>query len=234
MKAILLVCFTAAILHQTSYAQQTFNISSYNPTPESFKYLLLTNKKVSDNDTINENILDLVNPMLLDSVVEKRKQHHHVFLVGWLIHAFGGYNWRAVDMHKQKTVGTVKHDGRSGEVEYTEYDIKFHLQFRLGKYLNQICTACDLQRKFHRQDIRPSHHTDYEKEPFKRDTSNINASLYDLGTELTPPTSFLPQLNYLFFPTLPEGGHLRDHPNFGTDHPSMGFYGVSCRSEERR
>src|SRR5258706_13572049 len=107
------------ILLQTGLAQTTtYQISSFNETPEEFKYLLLPNSEISKNDTINEKILDLVEPMLLDSVIEKRKQHHKVFLVGWLIHVFGGYNWRAVDMKKQKFIGTVKHDGRSGEIEY--------------------------------------------------------------------------------------------------------------------
>ena len=125
----------ATILLQTSLAQTTFKISSYNETPEAFKYLLLPNSEIAKNDTINEKILDLVEPMLLDSVIEKRRQFHRVFLVGPLIHAFGGYNWRAVDMKKQKFVGTVKNDGRSGSFEYTEWDIKYHLRFHLPKYL---------------------------------------------------------------------------------------------------
>src|SRR3989442_14041188 len=103
---VLLILFSTAFFLDASFAQTTFQISSFNPTPADFKYLLLSNKEIADNDTINEKILDLAEPMLVDSVITRRKQHHKVFLVGWLIHAFGGYNWRAVDMHKEKYVGT--------------------------------------------------------------------------------------------------------------------------------
>jgi hypothetical protein len=219
----------ATILAQTSLAQTTsFQISSFDKTPEAFQYLLLPNSNISKNDTANEKILDLVEPWLLDSVIENKKQHHKVFMVGWFIHAFGGYNWRAVSMHKQKFIGTVVHHGRSGRIEYSEYDVNFDLKFHLDKYLDKVCTSCDLQKKFHRQDIRKSHHTDYSKEPFVRDKGNINPAFYGIEAELTPPYAFIPQLNYLFYPTIPGGGGLKEHPNFGTSNPSMGFYGVNC------
>lgn len=224
----LLLLFLTAILHQTSFTQTSFQISSFQPTPADFKYLLLTNKEIADDDTTNEKIVDLVEPMLLDSVLLRKKQHHRLFLVGWLIHAFGGYNWRAVDMHKQKFVGTVTNDGRSGSFEYTEWDMKFHLNFHLQKYLFKDFAAYDLQRKYHRQDVRPTHRTNYNVAPYLRDSSSIDCRLYDLGCELTPPPAFIPQLNYLFFPTLPDGGGLKQHTNFGTDHPTMGFYGSYC------
>src|SRR5688500_3067382 len=136
-------------LIQTGLAQPTdFRISTLGKTPEAFQYLLLSNSAIAKNDTINEKILDLVEPLLLDSMIEKRRQHHKVFMVGWFIHAFGGYNWRAVDMKKQKFIGTVEHHGRSGAVEYSEYDINFHLEFHLPKYYDKICLSCDLQKKF--------------------------------------------------------------------------------------
>lgn len=228
MNKILSLVFTMTILHQTILSQTNFRISSFQPTPTDFKYLLLTNKEIIGNDTINEKIVDLVEPMLLDSVLLRKKQHHRLFLVGWLIHAFGGYNWRAVDMHKQKFVGTVINEGRSGAAEYTEYDIKYHLNFHLQKYLFKDFAAYDLERKYHRQDIRPSHHTNYKVPPFIRDTNNIDGSQYELGCELTPPLPFIPQLNYLFFPTLPGSGSCKEHPNFECKNPSMGFYGSYC------
>lgn len=230
MKKWLLVLIPATILLQTSLAQTTttFKISSASETPRNFKYLLLPNSEISKNDTINELVVDLAEPWLLDSMIEHKRQHHKVFMVGWFIHAFGGYNWRAVDMKKQKFVGTVKRQSRSGAIEYSEYDINFHMHFHLAKYFDKLCVSCDLQKKFHRQDIRRSHRTDYTKEPFVRSKENINPLLYNLEAELTPPYSFIPQLNYLFFPTIPGGGDLKSHPNFLHPHPTMGFYGVSC------
>jgi hypothetical protein len=228
MKLTTTCLLLVTILLQTSLAQTTFTVSSFNRTGKEFKYLLLQNSQISANDTINEEILDLVEPQLTDSVVSRRKQHHRLFMVGWMIHAFGGYNWRTVDKHKQKFVGTSKHAGRSGEIEYTEYDIKFHLQFHLNKYLHKNFEAYDLQKKYHRQDVRPSHRTNYKVPPFVRDTNDISIKQYGLGCELTPPHPYIAPLHYLFFPTLPKGGGLKEHANFGDDHPSLGVYGTWC------
>ena len=227
MNKLFSVVLLTTILLQTSLAQTTFKISSHNETPEAFKYLLLSNSAISKNDTINEKILDLVNPLLLDSVIEKKKQHHKVFIVGWFIHAFGGYNWRAVSMEKEKFVGTAHRNSRSSEEEYTEYDINFDLSFHLKKYLWRAFDGYDLQKKIHRQDIRPSHKRDYTLSPFVRDTYNIDILNYRIHCELTPDRKFRKQLHGVFYPTQP-GMTLKDHPNFGTDNPSMGFYGTYC------
>lgn len=217
-----------AILVQTLCAQTSLLVSTRHSTPEEFTYLLQTNDAIAANDTIQELVTDLVEPILLDSVIEKRKQHHKVFLVGWIIHAFGGYNWRAVDMQKQKFVGTVVRNSKSGREEYTEYDINFDINFHLKKYLYKAMEAYDLQKKIGRQDIRRSHHRNYDSIPFVRDTNLIDIRNYRLHCELTPPRAFRSQLNYLFYPTLPESKSLALHPNFETNHPTMGFYGTYC------
>ena len=218
---------------QCSFAQVTYPISTYSPTPAAFRYLLLTNQQIEDNDTINEEILDLVTPMVMDSVLTRKKEHHQVFLVGWLIHAFGDYNWRAIDMMKQKIVGTVRGDGRSGEEEYTEYDINFDLYCHLHRYLWQVFKSYDRAGKIRRQDIRATFHyhhykgTDFNVPPYKRDTNKVDMYMYREHCELTPQREFRPMLNYLFYPTLP-GIDMDRHPNFGTRLPSMGFYGATC------
>ena len=229
MKHIFLLLLITALTHLSfSQAPQiSYKINSYNNTGKAFKDLLLSNAAIEDNDTLNEGILDLVQPMVLDSVLGRKKEHHQLFLVGWLIHAFGDYNWRAVSMTKEKFVGTVKNDARSGEEEFTEYDINFDLNFHLKPYLNRVFKSYDRQRAYHRQDFRPSHKTNYDGTPFVRDTNDIDLKRYRLHCEMTPPRAFRVQLHYLFFPTQP-GLSLHEHPNFGTDHPTMGFYGASC------
>jgi len=228
-----LFCLLLITIVQAGFSQVSYPISTYNPTPDAFRYLLLTNQQIEDNDTINEEIIDLSTPMLIDSVLGRKKEHHHVFLLGWFIHAFGGYNWRAIDMVKQKFVGTIRGDGRSGEEEYTEYDINFDLYCHLHKYLWKAFTSYDRQRKIHRQDIRAQFHyhhykgTNYNEQPFVRDTNNADMYLYREHCELTPQREFRPMLNYLFYPTLP-GIDMDRHPNFGNRYPSMGFYGASC------
>ena len=221
----LLVLIT--ILAHLSFGQTSYKISTYNTTGRVFKNLLLSNEAVEANDTLNEEILDLVQPMVNDSVLGRKKEHHQLFLVGWLIHAFGDYNCMADSMVKQKFVVTVKNNSRSGEEEYTEYDINYDLNFHLQKYLDKAFNSYDVQKSYRRQDFRPSHKTNYNAPPFVRDTNNIDITRYRVHSEMTPSREFRVQLHYLFFPTQP-GLELKDHHNFGTDHPSMGVYGASC------
>ena len=232
MKQLFLTVLTIVFIHN-GFAQVTYPISTYTATPDAFRYLLLTNQQIEDNDTINEKILDLVSPMVLDSVLGRKKEHHQVFLVGWFIHVFGDYNWRATNMVKQKYVGTVRGDGRSGAEEYTEYDINFDLYFHLHKYLWKVFTMYDKQRKAKRQDIRATFMrkkhppTNYNVSPFVRDTNDLDMYKYRLHCEFTPQREFRPMLNYLFYPTLPGIG-MQEHPNFHNRYPSMGFYGAPC------
>jgi hypothetical protein len=232
MRLLFFTLLLGVSLIQPASAQISYRVTSHNPTPEAYRYLLLSNTAIEANDTINEKILDLVNPMVTDSVLGRKKEHHQLFLVGWLIHAFGDYNWRAIDMVKKKFVGTVRETARSGGFEYSEWDINFDLNFHLEKYLRQTFYCYDCQKKIHRQNFPDKRHrkhkTNYDGPPFVRDTNNINIAQYRLHCELTPPPNFIPQLNYLFFPTLPGGGDVSTHPNFRSEHPSMGFYGASC------
>lgn len=220
--------FTAA----AAQAQFSFPVSTHNPTPEAFRYLLLSNSAIEANDTINEKIVDLVDPMVTDSVLTRKKEHHQLFLVGWLIHAFGDYNWRALSMVKTKYVGTVRETARSGGEEYTEYDINFDLNFHLDKYLYKSFYCYDCQKKIHKQNFpdrrHRKHKTNYNAPPFVRDTNNIDIRQYRIHCEMTPPACFRPQLHYLFFPTLPVPVNVNNHPNFLSEHPTMGMYGASC------
>ena len=232
MKHFLFSLLLIAIV-QISSAQITYPISSYDVTSAAFQKLLLSNQQIEDNDTINEEILDLVTPIVNDSILSRRREHHQLFLVGWFIHAFGGYGWRAVDMKKQKIVGTVEGEGRSGEEQYTEYDINFNLYFHLRTYLFKAFQGVDKQAKIHRQDIRssvmPKKHrpTNYKSAPFIRDTSHLDLMQYRVHCELTPQREYRPMLHDYFYPTIP-GINIDRHPNFMSRNPSMGFYGASC------
>lgn len=209
--------------------QVTYKISEFHQTTENFKYLLLPNNAIAANDTINEKIVDLVNPVLLDSTIEKRKAHLSIFAIGWLMHAIGGYNWRAQSMIKQKFVGTVTRNTKSSHEKFTEYDINFDLNFHLRKYLLRQFESYDLQKSIGRQDYRRGTYLkNYSLPPFVRDTNNIDITQYRLHCELTPPKEFRNELNKKFYPTLPDGMGLKDHLNFQTPFPSMGFYGVTC------
>jgi hypothetical protein len=229
MKPLFCICLVLTFFARTSLAQSiNYPINSFEKTTATFSYLLWNNDQIAKNDTVHELITDLVEPMLVDSVIERKKQHHKLFPLGWFIHAFGGFNWRANSMVKQKFVGTVKHHGRSGSKEYTEYDINFDIYFNTRKYLDKVLTGYDMQRKHKKQDVRPSHRTDYNGPRFLRDTANLDKNLFRLHCELTPPEAFRPQLHYLFYATQPDGTSMKTHPNMESNHPTMGFYGVFC------
>lgn len=229
MKPLFYICLVLTFFARTSLAQSiNYPITTFDKTTATFTYLLLNNDQIAKNDTVHELITDLVEPMLVDSMIERKKQHHKLFPLGWFIHAFGGYNWRAIAMNKQKFIGTVRAHGRSGSEEYTEYDINFDLYFHLRKYLDKVLIAYDAQRKMHKQDFRPSHRTDYNGPRFVRDTSKLDSNLFRLHCELTPPRTYRSQLHYLFYPTQPDGTQLKTHPNFETEKPTMGFYGTLC------
>lgn len=224
---IFLFSFFVLALYFTAFTQ-VYTISTYGETDERHEALLEPNSTISQNDLLNEQILDLVNPALADSVFEKKKQHHKVGPFGWMIHAFGGLNWRATSMSKEKIVGTIYNQGRSGKELFTEYDIIYDLIFHMPKYQRLMFEQFDAQRETKRQDWLKKGRIDYDVPPFIRDTNNIDINLYKMHCEVTPHEDFLKDLHYVFFPTLPDGSRLKDHANFMNDHPSVGMYGVLC------
>jgi hypothetical protein len=207
-----------------------FSLTSLSQTlsTEEFKLLRLDNKTIRDNDTINERIVDLVEVRVADSIITKRKQHHRLFLVGWTIHAFAGYNWRAIEFNKQKFVGTVHRSSRSNSAEFTEHDVNFDLYFNTNKYLYKVFQGYDKQKEYKRQDFRRGKHLkDYSKSPYTRDIATVNKMDYRLHIELTPPETFRRQLNYLFYPVFHDKNP-ETHPNILDAKPTFGAYGVYC------
>ena len=207
---------------------QKFEIKNYQKTPETFLHLLKSNDYISKNDTLNELIVDLVDPQLEDSIIYRKKQHHKLGPVGFLISTFGNFNWRAFSMKKEKFVGTVVRTSRSGEEQFTEYDVNFDLNFHLRKYLFRVFEMYDRQGKIKRQDFTSKSKIDFKASPFVRDTNNIDIRSYRLHCELTPQREYRAIMNYLFLPTLPGAGGLKQHANLENDLTTMGFYGVLC------
>ena len=178
MKNCLLISFLA-ILTGPLFSQK-FEIVSYQKTPESFLHLLKSNDEISKNDTLNELLVDMLVPTLLDSMIYRKKQHHKLGPLGWLISTFGNFNWRAFSMKKEKFVGTVVRTSRSGEEQYTEYDVNFDLNFHLHKYLHRVFEMYDRQGKIKRQDFTSKRKIDFKASPFVRDTNNIDIRSYRL------------------------------------------------------
>ena len=222
------VLFLFLIMTSFGINAQKFEIKNYQKTPETFQHLLKSNDYISKNDTLNELIVDLVEPQLSDSIIYRKKQHHKLGPVGFLISTFGNFNWRAFSMKKEKFVGTVVRTSRSGEEQFTEYDVNFDLNFHLRKYLFRVFEMYDRQGKIKRQDFTSKSKIDFKASPFVRDTNNIDIRSYRLHCELTPQREYRAIMNYLFLPTLPGAGGLKQHANLENDLTTMGFYGVLC------
>lgn len=208
-------------------AQTAVNVPDGTVTAREWLMLTGRNSTIATDDTLNERMVDLVQVAVADSVIRKKKQHHRVFVVGWLIHAFGGYNWRALSTTKRKFVGTVHRNSRSSDEHFTEYDINYDIYFLLPHYQRLNFAAYDRQRELKRQDYRRSHRRDYNVEPFVRDTLNFDRMKYRLHCELTPPRAYRAALDAGFYPTLP-GQSLGEHWSIGTDKPTIGVYGLWC------
>jgi hypothetical protein len=226
MKNCLLISFL--LILSGSLFSQKFEIVSYQKTPESFLHLLKNNDEISKNDTLNELLVDMVQPTLADSMIYRKKQHHKLGPIGFLISTFGNFNWRAFSMKKEKFVGTVVRTSRSGEEQYTEYDVNFDLNFHLHKYLHRVFEMYDRQGKIKRQDFTSKRKIDFKASPFVRDTNNIDIRSYRLHCELTPQREYRAIMNYFFLPTLPGAGGLKQHVNLENDLTTMGFYGLLC------
>lgn len=218
---LLYLLFVAAGLNA-----QTYPISTQQPTGSAFLHLLETNQALAANDSLNEVVVDLVQPLLVDSLIENKNQHHKVGGLGHIASLFG-FKWRAYSLTKQKIVGTVVYQTRSSKERYTEYDVNFVLQVHQPHYLQQLFGMYDAQLERKRQDHRgKDYHTDYTTSPFVRDT--LITEHYTIKCELTPEADFRDSLHANFYPTLRDGGNLSTHPNFETPHPTMGFYGTLC------
>ncbi len=218
--------FFTLVICSVSLAQE-YRIDSYEPTDASFLYLTEPGYKIAADDIKNELILDLVEAEVVDSVISRKRQHHKLGPLGSIITIFG-YNWRAFSMQKEKVVGTLVRHRRSSEVQFTEYDIIFDMNFHLPAYQNRILEMYDQQVEYDRQDHRKDHKTDYSKAPYVYHVDSIDYEPYFLHCELTPEYDYLDSLNTEFFYTRRGAGGVKDHKNFETNHPSMGFYGLLC------
>mgnify|MGYP001185015795 CR=1 FL=1 len=216
----IVIVLLSFVLNNTLYAQTSI--------PADFELIRLSNGEIRLNDTINEHLIDLVSVSVHDSIITKKKQHHRLFLVGWAIHAFGGYNWRAIDLKKQKIVGTVERSSRSNEEQFSEHDVNFDVYFNTQKYLQTAFRGYDRSAEIKRQDIRRGKHLkNYTIAPYKRDSATLDKFLYRIHAELTPPDAFRQQLNLLFYPVY-HNQSLATHPNIEDPKPSIGFYGLYC------
>jgi hypothetical protein len=212
--AIAVFCF--ALLHAQSLTPLRIE-AQVSTTPASFFKLKETLAAIRNNDTLNEEVVDLVNVMEADTVVPRPTQWHRVAVIGLMLRTFG-FRWLAVDMKRHKFVGTVKGgiSTPAGE-EYSERDMNMDVFAHLPAYKQETLKAYKKQQGMWR--ARKKRKTDY--------FDFVNDSLIHrkrMHCELTPPYTFIELLNAKFYPCYP-GTTFENHNNWGVSNPSLGMYG---------
>ena len=115
---------------------------SFEKTSDYWLLLTKSRKYISDNDSLNEHLVDLVKVFSVDSVLPSKSQRHRVAEAGWVISIFG-YKWKALSMTKQKFVGTERDHIRvpGNPPLFTEYDVNFNLIPHTRKYIDFLWRA---------------------------------------------------------------------------------------------
>ncbi len=221
MKKIFLFFFITSTLSLS--AQFKLNVSyDKKLTNESYAFLLKSKEELRQDSFINEQIVDLVEPHTLDSIIVRKYQHHRLFMVGWMIHVLG-YHWISVDFHRHKVVGTLKREfSMSGEEQFTEFDINMDIIPHLQKYIDIDWQAYQYTKKLHRRLSKEA----LTKAPFIPPTLE-SISQYRFHCENTPDRASRAALNAQFYPTL-RPTNTSTHINIGEARPTMGVYGPLC------
>lgn len=218
---ILMILVGLFFNHFTTHGQD-FEVNEVDSLPLEIKLLLKPNNIIKESNVLNEQLLDLVQICVVDSVLIKEKERHRFF--GSLFFHWIGWNWRAVSMKKQKYVGTVLYEsGKPKKDEFTEYDVNFDIYSQLGPYQEIAYEAKRAQKDIGKK----SKKNNYNAEPFTPLTDSSDLTKYKLHCELTPHEDYREALNQHFYPCL-YNTKLAEHKNFLEANPSMGVYGAVC------
>ncbi len=202
-------------------AQEILKVTSFSPTLE--KWLLLTKDRqfIANHDSLNEELVDLVKAFAIDSVLPYKSQRHRVAATGWFISMLG-YKWKALNMTKQKFVGTERdHIRVPGSPPYfTEYDVNFNLIPHTKKYIDLVWIGYEKQAKRNRW----KRIENLNEAPWIYPETLENISRYRMHCEITPPVYARAMLNEKFYPCISPNSS-KEHHNIGTDHATFGMYG---------
>lgn len=210
------------LLFLHAFGQEPLTISSTEPTSD--KWLLLTKSRqyISENDSMNEHLVDLVKVFSVDSILPSKSQRHRVAEAGWIISIFG-YKWKALSMTKQKFVGTERDGIRvpSWPPHFTEYDVNFNLIPHTRKYIDVLWPA--YEQKCAKNRFKRIKNLDEAPCVYPKTLENI--SKYRLHCEITPPLDYVFMLNSKFYPCHRPNSS-KEHHNIGTDYATFGMYGA--------
>jgi hypothetical protein len=179
------------------------------------------NSELRNDPMATEMILDMVDVWVADSILPRKREHHHV--PGGFMWPLVGIKWQRIRETKQKYVGTIQRFDIGHRRVLTENDVNFDVASHLPKYQRLAFEGYEVQKEIGRAKRR----IDYNATPFDSLPTEDNWNRYTLHCEVTPPRDRLDLLDSLFFPTK-KGSRLEDHPNFGTVNRQIGVYGAFC------
>ena len=197
-----------------SFAQNTLTpVESH--IDDAFHLMWLTNEQIKNNDLQNEQILNLVNVHLTDSILKKKTQYHRALAAGWILNALG-INWYSVTGKKEKFVGTAYHNIAVSDKElFTEYDLNIDLFAHIPEFYEKSVTCyAAMKRK-----ARRLPDSEFEK-PQYAPASPSNLDKLRMHCEHTPDKLTREIMNDAFLPT--EGEYnFANHPKFLDPNPTL-------------
>ena len=205
-----------------TFGQSQLTVSSFESTPEYWQLLQKDRKFISDNDSLNEHLVDLVKVFSVDSVLPSKSQRHRVAEMGWFISMLG-YKWKAFSMTKQKFVGTERDGIRvpGWPPQFTEYDVNFNLIAHTRKYINVVWPLYEAKCKRNRF----GRIKDLNAAPCIYPETLKNIDRYRMHCEITPPLDYVHLLNEKFYPCYRPNSS-KEHHNIGSDYTTFGMYGA--------
>ncbi len=189
--------------------------------------LLAQHDSLLRNDIIgSELVLDLVEPMVADSIVDARRQHLKGF-GGWFIHHTWARYWEYYTDHKQKYVATNCRDYHIFNGPGDEIDINIFLMPHLPRYVARVKDGFEraLDRDRSLKGFRFDKPSGY---PLPEELRYQDFGCIVTECEVTPPHEFSDRLEHAFLPVRDGVYALDTLKFFGCKHPSMGMTGVWC------
>lgn len=173
-----------------------------------------------------ESVLDLVQPWLLDSILEKKSQRHVSFW-GWFLDKCLGLNWKYIDAGKQKYVGSSSRTMQVFDGVAREVDINLFIMPHLEPYVREVKEIYEYTLD-HNKGNSKQFRIDNPPYPSPDALRFGDAGYFTIECEVTPGEEIRGEFDKKVMPLQAGANHLKDHPNFGVEFPSFGMMGTSC------
>jgi hypothetical protein len=217
---LLLTCFSSLL------AQPVLPVSEVGQLPPSSSWLTGPPSQIKGKQAAMEAVLDLAQPSLRDSIIEK-KQQRHVIAVGLFMQKVLGLYWEILQPGKQKYIGSSSREMQFFDGVAKEMDINLFIMPHLPKYIGLVHNVykTTLVRN---QGNSNQFRIDNPPYPSPEELRFENEGYFTVECEVTPPEEFRKEFEEKVMPLEPGLNELAGHPNFGEKYPSFGMMGALC------